>query len=149
MKTNGMMWAKKRGTRGDGRTYNDHRSCQRLFSRRHVTVLRHINPVANKHHEVIIPLLAYDLSTASILSKIALGCLGCTMIVLWKLMTIPYSLLSRLSVFAFPLRILVSLYERLRLLMIASDVRETSLPSLCSEGSGTCSLADLCLFEHG
>ena len=36
--------------------------------------------VANKHHEVIIPLLAYDPSTPSILSKIALGCLGYTIV---------------------------------------------------------------------
>jgi ABC-type sulfate transport system permease component len=40
-----------------------------------------MNPVANKHHEVIIPLLAYDLSTASILSKIALSCFGYTIVV--------------------------------------------------------------------
>jgi hypothetical protein len=39
------------------------------------------HPVANKHHEVIIPqipLLVHDLIPASILCEIALGCLGHT-----------------------------------------------------------------------
>jgi hypothetical protein len=85
--------------RGGERTYNDHCSCQRLFSRRHAGLPSESSAISiqsriPKHHEVIIPLLAYDLSTASILSKIALGCLGYTIFVGWKLMTRPCGLLS-------------------------------------------------------